>query len=349
MPVETKKKNVSSPAISSKLPAVTVVIPMSLRRSHFFAGLARLTGAGIPVIKAGDIIERHARTDSEAKMIISLREGLTRGETIAQALEPSLTPVEYGIISAAESGGRLEDGFALLQRYYAAVAEAKRRVRAASIYPLILLHFAALASGVPDISQGRSGLPMIGLSMLVLWSGLGIIWLGGKVLCQVAAKSMVADAFLSRLPMAGRAWRLFALSRWSAVLHFHLVSARKMSAALDAAGEACGSAGLAAATAQLSAAAAAGQSVAEEMPQHRIFPSLFCAGFVTAEASGTLDEETKLQMERCLDEATLAMTAFAEWLPRILYVVAALFAVWQIFRIVMNIAGTYQRALNGDF
>jgi type IV pilus assembly protein PilC len=322
---------------------------MSLRRSHFFAGLARLTGAGIPMQKAGEIVERHARHDAEARVILSLRDGLARGESIAQALQPSLTPVEYGMITAAESGGRLSEGFSLLERYYAAVADAQRKVRNASIYPIILLHVAALASAVPAVAAGRSPVPALAMSLSVLWLFLALVVVGGRAFCRLAAKSRLADSILHRLPLAGKAWRLFALSRWSAVMHFHIVSAQKMTTALDAAGAACGSALLAEATAQLSAAAAAGQSVAEEMPRHRVFPSIFCAGFITAETSGTLDEETKLQMQHCLDDAGIAMSALAEWLPRILYAIAALYAIWQILRIVGGIVGTYQRALDGVF
>jgi type II secretory pathway component PulF len=320
---------------------------MSLRRAHFFGNLARLTGAGLPIIKAGGILELHARRDSEAKMILSLREGLARGESIATSLQPSLSAVEYGMVSAAESGGRLSEGFTHLEKYYAAVAEAQRRMRTAVIYPLLLLHVAAGASAVPTVMAGGNALPVLATALMILWIVLAILWFGALGVCRLAAKSTLADAILSSLPLAGKAWRLFALSRWSAVLHFHIMSAQKMSAALDAAGAACGSAGLAAATAQLSAVASAGQSVAEEMPRHRIFPSLFCAGFATAEATGNLDEETRQQMQRCLEDATAAVTALAEWLPRLLYTAAVLYAAWQVFRIAAGIFGTYQKALDG--
>ena len=322
---------------------------MSRRRSHFFHSLARLTRAGVPVEKAGEIIERHARHDAEAKMLLSLRDGLQRGESIAGSLRPSLTAVEYGMVSAAESGGRLSEGFAQLEKYYAAVAEAQRKMRTALVYPLVLLNFAACASAVPTVMAGGNGLPVIAQALGILWLALAALWFGARALCRLAATSTLADGFLSRLPIAGKAWKLFALARWSAVMHFHIVSAQRMSAALDAAGAASGSASLAAATAQLSAAASAGQSVADEMPRHRVFPSLFCAGFATAEASGTLDEETRQQMQHCLEDATSAATALAEWLPRLFYAIVVLYVVWQIYRIVGGIAGTYERALDGNF
>jgi len=320
---------------------------MSRRRAHFFGNLARLTRAGIPVVQAGGILEQHSRNDAEARVILALRDGLARGETIAGALRPSLTPVEYGMISAAESGGKMSQGFAQLERYYKAVAEAKHRAWKAAIYPLLLLHVAALASAVPVLMNQGSALPIMARSLMWLWIGLGIVWLVLNVFTKLAAGNQAADALLCALPVAGRAWKLFALARWSAVMHFQIVSAQRMSTALEAAGGASGSAGLAAASHDLAATAAAGGSVAEAMPRHRFFPTMFCAGFATGEASGTLDEVTAQQMEHCLDDAVAAMNVVAEWLPRILYGAAAVYVAWRIFQIAGAIGGVYQKALDG--
>lgn len=322
---------------------------MSRRRSQFFGNLARLTRAGVPIAQAGGILEQHARKDEEARVILALRDGLARGETIADALHPSLTPVEYGMISAAESGGRLSEGFAHLEKYYTAAGLAKQRAWKAATYPLLLLHAAALCSAVPVMMSGGNPLPVVVMSLVVLWLGLGVVLMMIYGFTKLAAKNRAADAILCRLPVAGKAWKLFALARWSAVMHFQIVSARKMSAALEAAGAASGSAGLSAASAELAAAASDGGSVADAMPRHRFFPIMFCASFATGEASGTLDEVTAQQMEHCLDDAVSAMNTVAEWLPRILYCIAAGYVAWRVFQIAGAIGSVYQRALDGNF
>lgn len=319
---------------------------MSRRRSHFFGNLARLTRAGVSISQAGGILEQHARKDEEARVILALRDGLARGQTIADALHPSLTPVEFGMISAAESGGRLSDGFAHLEKYYTAAEMAKQRAWKAAVYPLLLLHAAALTSAVPVIMKSGDPLPVVMMSLVVLWLGLGAVLLVLYSFTKLAGTSRTADAFLCRLPVAGKAWKLFALARWSAVMHFQIVSARRMSVALEAAGAASGSAGLSAASTDLAATAADGGSVADAMPRYSFFPIMFCASFATGEASGTLDEVTAQQMEHCLDDAVGAMNTVAEWLPRILYCVAAGYVVWRIFQIAGAIGGVYQTALD---
>ena len=322
---------------------------MSRRRAHFFGNLARLTRAGLPVVQAGGVLEQYARNDAEGRIILALRDGLARGETIAESLRPSLTPVEYGMISAAESGGKLSEGFAHLERYYAAVAEARRRAWKAATYPLLLLHVAALCSAVPVMMNQGPALPVVAQSLGILWLGLGAVLAVIYGVTKLAAQNKAADALLCALPVAGKAWKLFALARWCAVMHFNIVSARKMSAALEAAAAASGSAGLAAASGQLAATAAAGGSVADDMPRHRYFPTMFCASFATGEVSGTLDEVTAQQMQHCLDDAMTQMNAVADWLPRILYCAAVLYAAWWIFQIAGAIGGVYQKALDGNF
>src|SRR5436190_24238035 len=95
---------------------------MSQRRARFFASHARLTGAGLPMEKAGEFLSDHSRDHSTHAAIQSLRTGIAGGTSIAGALRPSLTELEYRMIGAAESGGRLSDGFAHLEKYYTLLA-----------------------------------------------------------------------------------------------------------------------------------------------------------------------------------------------------------------------------------
>jgi type II secretory pathway component PulF len=152
---------------------------------------------------------------------------------------------------------------------------------------------------------------------------------------------------LGALPLAGSAWRHLALTRWCAVMHFSITSGRKFSTALESAADASASAGLAAASRRLAAAASGGESIATAMQGEPAFPAHFVTGFATAEASGTLDIETERQTKFCMEAAASAMALLAEWLPRLLYAAAAVYAVWRIFQLAGAIGGQYQRALEG--
>jgi type II secretory pathway component PulF len=315
---------------------------MSQRRSPFFASLARMTGSGIPVVKAGAIIRGHIRDGASHQAIRALEQGIERGESIAEALRPSLTDLEYRMVGAAENGGRLSAGFQHLERYYALLAASKKRIQRAALYPIALLHVAAACSGVIAYLSGQPALPALATSFSILWAFLLLLWAGTGVLMNAAARSMVADGILRALPVAGKVWKNLALTRWSAVMHFHVISGQKFSTGLEAAAEASGSAGLAAATRRLASRAAAGQSIAEGMLEEHIFPEFFTAGFATAEASGNLDTETAHQMEACMQAATMDMELLGEWLPRLIYWAALGFGLWQALQMIGYISKFYQ-------
>jgi type II secretory pathway component PulF len=98
---------------------------------------------------------------------------------------------------------------------------------------------------------------------------------------------------------------------------------------------------------RLAKTAADGQSLAGAMQRERVFPPNFALGFATAEATGTLDEETAAQTRQCMETATIAMDVLAEWLPRVLYLAALAYGAWQVFELAGGIGAQYQRALNG--
>ena len=322
---------------------------MSKNRAQFFASLARLTGAGLPVEKAGDILREHSLGQSTRSAIESLKAGIARGTSIAGALRPSLTELEFSMIHAAESGGHLSDGFAHLEKYYTLLADARKRMRRAAVYPLSVLHVAALTTGIVAHLAGRPPLPALAMSLGILWASLLAIYLITRLTVASAAKNRAADSFLRALPFVAPVWRPLALTRWSAVMHFHIISGQKFSTALESAASASASANLSAATLRLAQAASSGQSIAAAMKCESVFPPHFVLGFATGEATGTLDQETAAQTRQCMADATSAMEVLSEWLPRLLYFAAAIYAVWQIYLLAMGIGGQYQRAIEGKF
>src|SRR5436190_14180915 len=200
---------------------------MFQRRSLFFASLARLTGAGIPVLKAGAIMKGHSRDGASHEALRALEAGIQRGETIAQSLRPSLTDLEFRMVDAAETGGRLSAGFKHLERYYAMLAAAKKRMRRAAAYPILILHAAAACSGVVAFMAQRPPLPEMLKSFGILWAVLLVLWLGIRAIVSAARRSTAADGLLRALPLAGGVWKNLALTRWVEVMHFQFISGKK--------------------------------------------------------------------------------------------------------------------------
>ena len=322
---------------------------MPSKRATFFGSLAKLTGAGIPVRQAGELLLSHSKDSAVQQAVAALEGGLTRGQSIAEALRPSLSALEYGMVSAAESGGRLAEGFQHLESYHALLHETRARLRSGIIYPLLILHVAAATTGVVASLNGGSPLMAMLQAFAWLWVVLGGIAVLTIVCIKAAGRSTLADGVLRSLPIVRGVWSSLALARWYAVLHFHVLSGQKMSTGLENAGEAAASARLTRASYRMAAAAEQGLPVSSTMKTETVFPGHAILTFTTAEATGTMDLETAQQMRASMEQAQRSAATAGEWLPRLLYLGALLYGAWHVFKLASAIGGQYIKAYNGDF
>lgn len=314
-------------------------------RARFFHELARLTGAGISVSRAAVVLDQPWRDNRAKSALASLKDGLGRGETISGALGPDLTRMEFSIVDAAERGGRLMDGFQHLEQYYHLLGQTFSRLRAAAIYPILLLHAAVvLPTMVVAVLAGKKAGAVfwyVLAHLLVLWGLMALAVVAWRQLSRRSAGSFKADALLRRLPMAGRAREALALARWSAVMHFQVISGQRLSDGLRRAGEATESAGLHSASSRVAEAIEAGGEMGPALTAQPAFPPELSSGLAAAEFTGSMDTETLLQSRQWMAEAGQRMEAAGRWVSGAFYGLVMLFTVIQIFRLIAGIVGFY--------
>ncbi|MDB6134761.1 MAG: epsF 3 [Verrucomicrobiales bacterium] len=306
-------------------------------RSQFFHELARLTGAGISISRASSVLNQNWRDPSVKAALHSLEKGLKEGETISGALAPALTGMESGIVDAAERGGKLVHGFKYLEDYYHLLGQTFTRMRAAAVYPLVMLHAAVLLPAMVAGVLAGWEVPVIGLSLalrlLVLWSVLALAGIAWRFLLKKGAHSLPVDRFLRRLPMAGRAREALGLARWSAVVYFHVISGQRISDGLRRAGQASDSAGLVLASRRAADDIEAGGEMGPALAAQPAFPHELSGALAAAEFTGTLDTETLQQSRYWISEAGLRLENTSRWLSGAFYGLVMLFTVIQIFRL----------------
>ncbi len=117
-------------------------------RAFLYSELAKFARAGFGIDKACESIIGQKGSDRTAREICrAILNGTRSGKSMADALAESRYPVsnlEVAMVDAAERGGKLELGFRHLAEHFRQDAEARRRIRRALVYPLVLLHFALL-------------------------------------------------------------------------------------------------------------------------------------------------------------------------------------------------------------
>ncbi len=293
-----------------------------------------MTGAGISITRATELGAKYADDKTLRSAAVQLRRGLDEGKTIAQALHGQLRDMEFRIIEAAEKGGRLPDGFQHLTEYYDVMASARQKMLSALAYPVLLLHAATVLPALTmAVITGAPVLPAVLQSLFWIYVIIAACWILCVLLQRAGRFSVAVDTILCAIPVFGKCRRLFSLTRWYAVLHFHVVSGQRLSDAFSAAGDACDTASIAAASRKLAQITAGGDSAGATMLQQSAFPGECATGFTVAEETGSLDVETADRAKSCMIDASRALALVAEWLPRLIYFGALAYTAWQILNI----------------
>jgi type IV pilus assembly protein PilC len=108
---------------------------------HLSRQLGAFIAAGLPLIDAVRALGEEARNSSLRSMMHELEQGLHRGERLSDCLDqhPRIFPPFYrGILRSAELTGQLDTVLAQLATYLERDLEARRRIKAALIYPIMI-------------------------------------------------------------------------------------------------------------------------------------------------------------------------------------------------------------------
>src|SRR6202034_3601938 len=117
------------------------------QRAQFYHQLGQLASAGIPVLKALDMLSKNPPARSFREPIKVMIAQISQGATVADALQhlggwvPSF---DIALVRAAEQSGRLDAVFKLLANYYDERAALLRQMISDLLYPVFLFHFAII-------------------------------------------------------------------------------------------------------------------------------------------------------------------------------------------------------------
>jgi type IV pilus assembly protein PilC len=108
---------------------------------HLSRQLGAFIRAGLPLIEAVRALGQEAPNTSVRRMMAQVEDGLRRGEKLSDCFDrhPKIFPPFYrGILRSAELTGELDTVLAQLAKYLERDLEARRRIKAALIYPSMI-------------------------------------------------------------------------------------------------------------------------------------------------------------------------------------------------------------------
>ena len=306
--------------------------------------LARLLESGFPVDKAAATLLSRKPDGPRRVVLEALRDGLNGGQTIAGALRPAVSPMEYSLLEASEKGGRIADGFAYLAEFFTMRSRTRSQAIAGLIYPLLVLHLSIVPTALMlTFGQGLTPFLLVALGLLlVLHVGVMLIWLGVRAIGRRARDDRFIDGLLHRLPLIGAWKRAESLSRFCKVLEIALLAGRLPSDAIMLAASASDSAQVRASSERISAETASGYPMGPSMAGDPAFPIELADSLTSAEMAGSLEKEAGRWSTYFQAEASQTAQVLATWLPRLVYAVAVVVVV----TVVIKSALSYVKMIN---
>ncbi len=283
----------------------------------FTRQLATLIDAGLPLLRGLTVLEKQERDPGLKATVAKLGESVQGGSTFSDSLaqHPKIfNKLFVNMVKAGELGGVLEVVLVRLAEFQEKAQRVRNKVKAAMIYPLVVLVIAVSIVTfltifiVPqfekifnDLLQGKP-LPALTVYVLAVSHFAVDYWyvLAGAVVAVVATYLFAAsrpagraalDRFKIRLPLFGDLIRKSSISRFSRTLGTLVTSGVPILQALNITRETAGNEVIAGAIARVHDSVKEGESIVQPLEAAGgIFPPMVISMIDVGEETGQLPE-----------------------------------------------------------
>jgi general secretion pathway protein F/type IV pilus assembly protein PilC len=277
----------------------------------FYSQLADLLRAGVPVLRALDVLSRGGANKVLAEVVREVRDDVANGESLADSMEkhPRIFPdLHVSMVRAAERGGFLEDAFSRIAIFTGRQDELRNKLLGSIVYPAVLVMFAIIvvvflmSFVVPQVKPilSRMELPPLTILMfaisdfiknqgLYVLVGLAAVVVAYVPYAQSDAGRAQMDAIKLKLPMLGKIITMVAVCRFCRILGTLLHNGVPILQSLRIAQDSAGNRVLSEAIAEATDSVSKGATLAEPLAASGMFPPDIVDMVAVAEESNNLD------------------------------------------------------------
>jgi len=307
--------------------------------SRFTRQFAVMIEAGLPLVQCLDILAAQTTNKILAKVIANVRDTVSSGSTLADALAKEkkvFDQLYVSMIEAGEVGGALDVILKRLADYREKADAIKRKIKGALTYPaimlvmLVLISFIMLTFIIPIFAGMFEGLgaelpkpTQIVINLSNWLKGNMHLLIGGVILIIIIYKLMrknsktryYLDYLFLKLPLFGMLIRKTAVARFSRTLGTLIQSGVNIIDALQVTAKTAGNDVIAKAIKNAIIAISQGETIARPLEESRVFPPMVVQMINVGEKTGNLD--TMLAKiadfyEEEVDSAVETLTAMIE-------------------------------------
>ncbi len=316
----------------------------------FSRQFATMINAGLSLIRALGVLVDQTASPALAEILRQVRTDVREGASLSQAMEKH--PKAFGelyvaMIRAGEVGGVLDETLNRLAGMLEANLNLRSKVRSAMAYPMVIailitaVTTAMIVFVVPIFSNLYAELDedavlplptrmLVGISTTVtrFWFvAVGVIvggvW-GLRRWRKTEAGRLAIDRFKLRVPILGRLAHKTAMSRFSRTMAVLSGTGVPILQAIDIVGDTSGNQVVSNALADVKESVRAGESLAEPLSRHKVFPSMVVQMMKVGEETGALEEmlaKVSDFYDREVDDTVNALTSLIE--PLLIVVMGA--------------------------
>ncbi len=277
------------------------------------AQMSALLRAGLPLDRALEILREVAGRTDEARLVTRLLNEIRRGRALGEAMagEPLFSRFCVSMVRAGEASGTLDAALARIAAFLAHAEAVKGKLRAALLYPVIVLAGCSMSLAVlfgfvvprfrPFFAAAHGHLPPLTRALLAVGDAVAAYWVVGAVAIVLALLASWAllkdpsrrrawDTWLLKLPVLGRLIAKTEIGQWSEVLGTLLKNGVALEGALAIAAETLRNRALRNAAAAVARAVVEGAGLAEPLRKAALFPPLVLRLVRVGEEAARLDD-----------------------------------------------------------
>jgi len=319
----------------------------STKLSRFYHQLAQQLGAGLTLAQSLRAASDAPATDSHR--LAALAEN---GASVTQIITSAgdwLPPTDRPFLIAAAASGRLPRVLVNLSERHAQIAQMRRRVTLACIYPIGVFHLGVLVFSLLrliDFDVGlRWSLPAylgnVFTILLPAWALVSIFYL------LVRRDNPLALALLNVLPAIGGYRRHQALADFSFALGNLLEGGAPIGQAWLTAGGIARSPRINAAAKEIHARIDAGEAPGPHLAATGVFPPEFIARYRTGETTGSLDNTLLALATDHQATANQRLMAATMLYPSLLFGAVAVMVAWLVITFALQYFAKINSLMDG--
>src|SRR5687767_11221574 len=288
---------------------------------HFSRQLAAFLRSGIPILEGIEVLREGASNKTLRRVLEDVGESLRAGETFLGAISahPKVFPEFYrGMVGAAELTGQLDAVLDRLSHYIERDQDARRKIRPALAYPVIILAMSVVTVCVLTIfvlprfrtffESLDAELPLATRMLLSITDFLSDYWyafaggfvvvvLGGVLLKRSTGGRARLDAVILKLPAIGETVRCAVIERFCRVMAWMAQAGVPLPDAMSVASETTNDAVYRTALAEARERMIRGECIARPIGATELFPVAAVQMFRVGEDTGSLDQQLETAAE----------------------------------------------------